>query len=177
VAVVVRGPAGLNPVARGAPLRWVATGGAVVVVLFLAGVLPIEAVRVASDSMAPTLRPGDRVLVEHATGQLRPGDLLVLEDPTGSGALVKRLVARGGDRVAIEDGVLVINNVAVGEPYVDHDRVDGMHVGPVTVPAGLLYVLGDNRDDSVDSREFGPVRPESVTGRVTVRLWPSPGRP
>ena len=60
----------------------------------------------------------------------------------------------------------------MGEPYVDHSGIDGVYIGPSTVPDGWLFVLGDSRDGSIDSRVFGPVREDAVTGRVVLRLWP-----
>lgn len=157
-------------------MRVLAAGAAVLVVLFVAGLLPVEAARVESDSMVPTVAPGDQLLLEHAIGELRRGDLVVLDDPDGSGSLVKRVVALGGDVFAIEDGLVVLNGVQAVEPYADQSRIDGVYVGPLTVPAGQVYVLGDDRGNSVDSREFGPVPAATVIGRVVLRLWPSPGR-
>lgn len=157
------------------PLRVLAAVGGVLVVLFLAGLLPVEAVRVEADSMVPTVQPGDRLLITHSTSELGRGELVVLGDPLGSGLLVKRVAALGGDVFAIEDGVVVVNGAAVVEPWSDQSRLDGVYHRPVTVPPGYVFVLGDNRGDSVDSREFGPVRQGSVVGRVAFRLWPSPG--
>jgi signal peptidase I len=76
------------------------------------------------------------------------------------------VVAVGGDRVALEYAVLVVNGRPVSEPYVDHSRIDGTYFGPVTVPAGHVFVLGDNRFGSIDSRVYGPVPLDAVTGRV-----------
>lgn len=146
----------------------------VLVVLFLAGLLPWGIVRVGQDSMSPALDDGDQVLVEHTSAGLRRGDIVVLTAPDGSGSLLKRVVAVGGDRVGIDDATLVVNGAAVDEPDVDRTRIDGEYFGPVLVPPGSVWVLGDNRGDSVDSRSFGPVLVDSVVGRVTVRLWPSP---
>ena len=88
------------------------------------------------------------------------------------GLLLKRAVALGADEVSIEDGVLLVNGVPVDEPYVDLSRVDGNYFGPRVVPAGSVFVLGDNRADSVDSRDFGPVPLTALVGRVRLRLWP-----
>lgn len=151
-------------------------GAAVVVVLFLTGLLPYGTARVGMDSMSPTLRDGDRILVEHTSANLRRADLVVVTAPDGSGTVVKRVAAVGGDRVAIEDGVLVVNGTAVVEPWFDQTRIDGEYHGPVAVPPDTVWVLGDNRGESVDSRRFGPVPVDSVIGRVTLRLWPAPHR-
>jgi signal peptidase I len=86
------------------------------------------------------------------------------------------VVAVGGDEVGIEDGYLVVNGHTVEEPYVDHRVLDGVYFGPVTVPPGSVFMMGDNRANSVDSRTFGPVRRDTIVGRVMVRIWPNPGR-
>ncbi|GAA1240986.1 signal peptidase I [Pseudonocardia aurantiaca] len=173
---MVHGPDRLNGGGRITPFRVVAVVAVVLAGLLVTGLLPVELVRVSSVSMAPTLHAGDRVLLVHDTGGLRRGDLVALSDPDGSGLLVKRVLALGGDRFAIEDGVVVVNGAAVVEPYADQSRIDGVYAGPLPVPRGSVYVLGDNRGESVDSLTFGPAPEDSVVGRVTFRLWPSPGR-
>lgn len=157
--------------------RLILAVAAVLAVLFVAGLLPVQIMRVRADSMSPTLRDGDRILVAHPLSGLRRGSLVVLDDPEGPGTIVKRLVGLGGERVAIEDGQLVVDGVPASEPYTDRSRLDGVYQRPVVVPPGHLYVLGDLRDTSVDSRHFGPVPLDSVVGEVTYRIWPSPGRP
>jgi len=144
---------------------------AAVLVLVLVRVLVAEPVRVDGDSMAPTVRSGDVVLVSR-TGQPRVGQLLLLRDPTDGSPVVKRLVAVGGQTVEIRDAYLYVDGVRVDEPYVDHSGIDGVYFGPSMVPKGSLFVLGDSRDGSIDSRVFGPVRADAVAGRVVLRLWP-----
>ena len=85
--------------------------------------------------------------------------------------MIKRVAGLGGDRVGIADGVLVVNKRQVAEPYVDHDRVDGTYFGPVEVPPRSVWVLGDARAGSVDSRVYGAVPVEEIVGRVLLRLW------
>jgi signal peptidase I len=143
---------------------------AAVLVLVLVRAFVAEPVRVAGDSMAPTLRSGDVVLVDRA-GRPRVGQLL-LRDPTDGRPVVKRLVAVGGQTVEIRDAYLFVDGLRVDEPYVDHSRIDGVYFGPSTVPAGSVFVLGDSRDGSIDSRVFGPVPADAVTGRIVLRLWP-----
>jgi signal peptidase I len=135
-----------------------------------------EPMRVASSSMEPTLNPGDQVLIAtrayRSVGPAR-GDLVVFKGPDGP--LVKRVAAVAGDEVGIEDGQLVVNGRIVPEPPVDLNTVDGLYYGPVTVPPGSIFVLGDNRANSVDSRTLGPVRLDALIGQVMLRLWPRPG--
>jgi len=133
----------------------------------------VEPVEVASSSMAPTLRAGDHVLTESASlrlGAVRRGDLVTFAAAGSDELTLKRVAALGGDRVAIHDGRLVVNRRSVPEPYADHRRMDSIYFGPVDVPAGSVFVLGDNRDDSRDSRDFGPVPVRDLVGRV-VLTW------
>ena len=104
--------------------------------------------------------------------RLDRGDLVALRDPSGAGSIVKRVVGLPGDVVEIQDAVLLVGGAPVAEPYADLSGIDGVFYGPVTVPAGSVLVLGDDRGRSVDSRDFGPVPVSGVTGRVLLRLWP-----
>jgi signal peptidase I len=138
----------------------------------------LEPFRIPSDSMAPTLRPGDQVLVDKRAYDDRPphrGDLAVFHAPRTGEILLKRVVAIGGDTVGIEDGALVVDGRRRREPYADPDAIDSVYFGPVRVRPGTVFVLGDNRANSEDSREFGAVPTASLIGRVRARIWP-PGR-
>lgn len=119
--------------------------------------------------MAPTVQAGDHVLLEKVSRHLgapERGELVAFRQP-GSGVLtLKRVAAVAGDEIGVEDGRLVVNGLPVTESYVDYSRVDGEYFGPVAVPAGHLFVLGDNRGDSVDSRRFGPVPLTALVGTL-----------
>ena len=147
------------------------------VLVFLAvvlAVLVLEPFTVRSSSMTPTLRTGDQILAERLTprfGQLERGDLVVFKAPATRALMVKRVVALAGDRVGLADGRLVVNGHRRAEAYVDLARVDSVYFGPEVVPAGSVFVMGDDRADSVDSRDFGPVPLDRVLGRVLWRLW------
>jgi signal peptidase I len=151
---------------------------AVLLLVLLAGILRAyvaEPFAIPSESMAPTLRPGDHVLVEKLSyrfGPPRRGELVVFRAPDGGSLAVKRIVALAGDRVGIEDGVLAVNGRLQREPYIDQASVDSVYFGPVVVPRGDVFVMGDNRADSHDSRAYGAVPWRSLIGRVLVRLWP-----
>ncbi|KAB7745738.1 signal peptidase I [Nostocoides sp. F2B08] len=123
--------------------------------------------RVDSDSMAPTIASGSTVYVSRVAlmgGELRPAELVAFDGPRGT--MVKRVVGVGGDTVAIVDAVLYVNGEPQEEPYTDPRALDGVFFGPVNVPEGHVFVMGDNRFRSIDSREFGSVPLEDVTGRV-----------
>lgn len=150
-----------------------------VALLLLAAVMArawvAEPFAIPSESMEPTLSPGDHVLVEKLSyrfGSPRRGDLVVFRAPDGGSLAVKRVVGLGGDHVAIEDGLLAVNGHLQREPYVDQSRVDSVYFGPVVVPRGDVFVMGDNRADSHDSRDYGGVPRRSLIGRVLVTLWP-----
>ena len=167
------------PHARARWPRWLLRGAGCLVValavLLVSGVLPVQAIRVPSDSMTPTISAGDHLLLDKRdAGGPAVGDIVVVPDPLGDGLIVKRVVAVGGDSIGFEDGVLVRNGLPVAEPYT-RDFLDGVYYGPDVVPAGELYLLGDNRFDSEDSRNFGPVPATDVVGRVVGRLFPRPG--
>jgi len=152
-------------------------GTTAAVLVFLSVVLAVlvfEPFTVRSSSMTPTLLTGDQILAERLTprfGHLERGDLVVFKAPATRALMVKRVVALAGDRVGLADGRLVVNGHRRAEAYVDLASVDSVYFGPEVVPAGSVFVMGDDRADSVDSRDFGPVPLDRVLGRVLWRLW------
>jgi signal peptidase I len=160
----------------------VTTRRLVAVLLTVLGVLLVVRLAVAepfaipSQSMAPTLTRGDHILVDklaYRGGALpRRGDLVVFRAPRSGEIMLKRVVALGGDTVGIEDGALVVNGARRAEPYADPDAIDSVYFGPVNVAPGSVFVLGDNRADSTDSRSFGPVPTTKLIGHARARVWP-----
>jgi signal peptidase I len=141
-------------------------------VLVLCRGFVMEPFGIPSESMEPTLDPGDRVIANklaYRFGSPHVGDVAVLNGPDGE-VFAKRIVALGGARVEIRDGVLFVDRRPRREPYVDYSRVDGFFFGPARVPQGAVFVLGDNRGDSEDSRDFGPIPVDHLIGRVDVRI-------
>jgi signal peptidase I len=150
-----------------------AVGFALVAVLVLVRIFVAEPFRIPSESMAPTLRPGDQTLVAKLGGKSpRRGELVAFHSPQNDEVMLKRVVAVAGDTVGLEDGVLVVNGRKVREAYADPKAIDSVYVGPVRVRAGTIFVLGDNRANSEDSRDFGAVRTDSIIGRAVARVWP-----
>lgn len=131
---------------------------------FAGGVLSVH--RVVEQSMAPTYCPGGWLVVWHPGAQEATAGQVVLADGPDGRAIVKRVAAVGGDTVGFDDGQLVRNGRLVPEPWLDRASVDGLFAGAVPVPPGTVYLLGDGRERSVDSRSFGALPREDLTGRV-----------
>lgn len=151
---------------------WFAAG---IIVLLLVRGFVVEPVRVRSDSMEPSLRSGSMVLIDKVTFDFREprrGDVVVTSDPRTGEAIVKRVVAVAGDSVRIDNGVLTLNGTKVSESYIDNDGMEGFFFGPDVVPQGAVFLLGDNRDISVDSRTFGAIAVDDIDGRVAATIWP-----
>lgn len=133
-----------------------------------------QAFQVEQYSMEPTLLPHDRVLVNKFVYRFRTpqrGDVIVLHYPRDpSRNYIKRIVALPGDKVDIKSGHLYINGSAVQELYVN-GQPSGDY-GPEAVPEGSYFVLGDNRNNSEDSRAFGFLKRDQVVGRAVLIYWP-----
>lgn len=132
---------------------------------------------VPTPSMVPTIQVGDRFMVDRLVYHFRApqaGDIVVFDDPRHElPALVKRIVAVAGHTVDLRDGQVVIDGVPAYEPYT-HGKASMPETVrmPVTVPAGYVWVMGDNRTDSGDSRFFGPIPVASIHGRAVLTYWP-----
>ncbi|GAA2457915.1 signal peptidase I [Streptomyces macrosporus] len=155
-------------------------------VLFLGGfgwaALLYQPYTVPSDSMAPTVDAGDRILAQRIGGdEVRRGDVVVFRDPVwGDLPMIKRVVGVGGDTVRCCDkrGRLVLNGEALDEPYLGQQERASFTAFEAVVPEGRLFLLGDHRNDSIDSRMHlqdaanGSVERGAVVGRVDAVVWP-----
>ncbi|MGD8926263.1 MAG: signal peptidase I [Thioalkalispiraceae bacterium] len=130
-----------------------------------------------SGSMEPTLKAGEYFLVD-ATAYMNTipaiNDVIVFKYPENRDIkYVKRVVARGGETVSMIKGDVIVDGKAIEQPYLDEDKTvisKANDFGPLPVPAGMLFVLGDYRDNSRDSRYWGYVPVDDVVGKVT-RIW------
>lgn len=171
-------------------LEWVAVIVGALVVALVVKTFLFQAFYIPSASMEPTLQKGDRVLVNKVSYDLhdvRRGDVIVfaLPDdqvgPDGIRDLIKRAVGLPGDVIETRDGVVYINDRALDEPYLAEGTVTGdpndaqnPAIPRQTVPDGHVFVLGDNRSNSADSRyaNRGPIPIDSIVGRAFVIVWP-----
>jgi signal peptidase I len=131
---------------------------------------------IPSESMLPTLEIDDRVLVNkyiYRFSEPERGDVVVFEGIGGDDqTLIKRVVGVEGDQVEVRKGVLFVNGERWVEPYLNEELPDESFYGPMQVPPNHVFVMGDNRAESADSRFFGPVPLENIEGEAFLRFWP-----
>lgn len=153
-------------------------GGALVIALVIKTFL-LQAFFIPSSSMVSTLNVGDRVLVNKVSYRVHDvnrGDIIVFERPAGEADggitdLIKRVVGLPGDTVEGQNGQVLVNGQPLAEPYLDEGVVT-TDFPPTEVPEGHLFMMGDNRGDSRDSRFFGPIDESTIVGRAFFRVWP-----
>ena len=139
---------------------------------------------IPSGSMEDTILTGDMVFSEKISYYMREpeyGDIVTFMDPEVAGrTLIKRVIAVGGQEVDLRDGTVYVDGRALIEPYTDgkpsyplYRTANNVEISfPYTVPEDEIWVMGDNRTSSQDSRYFGSVKLSSVTGRAALIYWP-----
>jgi signal peptidase I len=161
-------------------LRWFLEVVVIVAAAFLLALLiqlfVIKPFVIPSVSMQPTLEMGDRVLVNRLVYHFRSperGDIIVFHPPNvdSTEPFIKRVVAVAGDTVSVHDGVLWVNGQAQDEPYLKEALIVGDYP-EVTIHPGYVWAMGDNRNNSGDSRVFGPVSEELILGEAFAVYWP-----
>lgn len=159
-------------------LEWaVVLVGAVLVALVLRAAL-FQAFWIPSESMETTLLINDRVLVNKLSYKLHDvhrGDVVVFvrrdDEPGEYRDLIKRVIGLPGDTVESRDNVVYVNGAKMVEPYLD-PGITTSNFGPVVVPEDQVFVMGDNRNESYDSRNFGTIEEDRIVGRAFVLFWP-----
>ena len=162
-------------------VEWVVIIGGAFLVAFVVKTFLIQAFFIPSGSMLPTLHEDDRVLVNKLSYDLHDvnrGDLVVFERPEGQTSgqirdLIKRVVGLPGERIESRDGRVYVDDQLLEEPYLE-DGTQTTNLEPQTVPDDHVFVMGDNRDDSMDSRVFSAIDEDLIVGRAFVRVWPLP---
>ncbi len=164
---------------------------AVIIALFVRSIF-IQAYKIPSGSMEPTLLIGDHLLVNrlsyvvkipyfdnviYTLGKPKRGDVIVFRYPKDiSVDFIKRVIAIEGDIVEVKDKVIYINGIKMTDPWGHYqntppeprDRTPKDNFGPYTVPKDAVFAMGDNRDNSADSRFWGPVRKEHLVGKALI---------
>lgn len=165
-------------------IEWAAViGGAFLVALLVRSTL-VQAFWIPSPSMEPTLEEGDRVLVNKLSYRLHDvhrGDIVVFERPATALAadpsddipdLIKRVIGLPGETIeARADGFVYIDGERLNEPYLPPDTRT-VDLPPTEIEAGEVFVMGDNRANSSDSRIFGAIDEDLIVGRAFIRIWP-----
>jgi signal peptidase I len=159
-------------------VEWVVVIVAAVVIAVLLRTFVVQTFYIPSDSMVPTLKRHDRVVVNKLSYHLHPvhrGDIVVFTTPDGVDKsfkdLVKRVIALPGETVEGRKNHVTINGKRLKESYLPAGTVTS-DFGPVEVPANAVWVMGDNRTNSEDSRVFKSIRQSTIVGRVFIRIWP-----
>jgi signal peptidase I len=172
------GPSGARQIAEWVIILVAALTVAIVVKTFL-----IQAFYIPSGSMEPTLKPGDRVLVNKLSYDLHSihrGDIVVFKRPPSEADdptikdLIKRVIGLPGDQIEARDGLVYINGQLLKEPYLPPGTVT-TSLPLTTVAPGTFFVMGDNRGNSKDSRFIGAIPGHLIVGRAFVRVWPLSG--
>ncbi|MEM9468387.1 MAG: signal peptidase I [Actinomycetota bacterium] len=172
-------------------IEWVAVAIAALAVALLIKAFLLQAFYIPSASMADTLEVDDRVLVNklsYRIGDVDRGDIIVFEKPENAPGdiedFIKRVIALPGETITFVDGDVFIDGQLLTEPYVDGStnapigsiQGEGCTNTPApdrcTVADGFYFVMGDNRDNSTDSRSFGPIDEDTIVGRAFLKVWP-----
>lgn len=175
---------------RRALVEWVVVVVVALVAALLIKTFAIQAFYIPSPSMVPTLKPGDRVLVNKLSydfHSVRIGDIVVFRRPPadttlGIDDLIKRVVALPGQTISVSGCKVFVNGKAEDQSYLPSGWQNPTSEyctvwttslpNPYKVPAGDYFVMGDNRKDSYDSRYWGPLPASYIVGRAFVRMWP-----
>ncbi len=178
------------------PNRWIVELVGVVVVAIIVAVLlrtfVVATYSIPSGSMEPTLQIGDRIVVDKLSYHLHGVDrfdIVVFSTPPNEDCagppvadLVKRVIGLPGETISLTDGSVYINGRLLPEPFLPTSVRTDTYPGPSAaayslhhpyrIPAGDVFVMGDNRPYSCDSRYWGPIHESTIVGKVDVRIWP-----
>jgi len=157
------------------------------IIFFVIQTFIAQPFKVQQVSMERTLEPEQYVLVDKLTPRFdayKRGDIVVFDPPpnwvqANGQPYIKRVIGVGGDTVELKGGKVLVNGTALVEPYVYQEDGKAQPTDPLlpgtgkwVIPTGQLFLMGDHRSNSADSREFGPVDIAKVIGRAWLRYWP-----
>ncbi len=165
-----------------ATFEWMSAAIVALVLIVLVFAVFLRTVNVDGDSMYPNLHNGDRLVISNFAYSPEYGDIVIVLREHNT-PLIKRVIGLPGDVIQIDNdkGVVIRNGQELAEPYIQSgitkqsQYATGLST-PLTVPEGRVYVLGDNRGNSTDSRREGCYSMEQVVGRVLFRLTPEMGK-
>ncbi len=149
-----------------------------IILILLVFVFVFRIVGVVGESMEPTLNNGDWLTVSAINKSIDRGDIVVVTQPNERHEpLIKRVIAVGGDTLNIDfdKGEVTVNGKVIDEPYIaEQTKISGNFKGPVIIPQGYVFVMGDNRNESLDSRfdAVGIIDERYVLGVANARLYP-----
>jgi len=159
-------------------LAWTRTLASAMVYAVLIITFLFQIARVDGQSMAPTLEDHDRLFVnklQYRFASPQRGDIVMLYYPVDPDKMfVKRVIAEPGDTLRIVDGRVFVNGGAMRDEFVAPEYRSHDDWGPAVVPEGYYYVMGDHRNNSSDSRQWGPVPKKYIVGKIQARWWPVP---
>lgn len=151
---------------------------AVIVVILFLMIYVVSITQVVGSSMKSTLIDGDVLILSKANYRffdIKRGDIISL-DYEDTKYLIKRVIGLPGDTIEIKDNILYINGKMHEEEYLDEDLnypdFSLKDLGYDTIPEDMYLVLGDNREDSLDSREIGLISKDNINGKIVLRIWP-----
>ena len=159
-------------------IAWLKTLASAAVYATLIVTFGFQVARVEGQSMAPTLADQDRLIVNklaYRIGEPHVGDIVMLYYPLNPNkSFVKRVIAEEGDQVRVVDGRVYRNDVPMDDTFVPSEYRSHDDWGPQVIPEGYYFVMGDHRNNSSDSRQWGFVPKKYIIGKVQVRWWPVP---
>ena len=158
--------------------EWIESLVSAIVICILVFIFLFRVVNVQGYSMEPTLYENQKIVITRLAGDYRYGDIVVLTKLSfDDESIVKRVIATAGQTVDIDfgEGIVYVDGKALDEPYTASPTTKPLDFsGPVTVPEGCVFCLGDNRNHSTDSRRetIGMIDKRCILGKVVLRLWP-----
>lgn len=168
--------------------RWIVEWALVLVVALVVALLArtyvVQTFYIPSGSMEPTLQIGDRIIVDKLSYHLHAvhrGDIVVFHRPPAENCdpgapqiadLVKRVIGLPGETISARGGQIYINGKLLPEPWLPKVYAYTAPFGPLKIPKGDYFMMGDHRNDSCDSRDWGPLPGKYIIGRVVMRIWP-----